>query len=119
MPECPNCLALAKNPNREWYYKNNYFLVQEFVCSKCGLEFRGYYHNEKLSHTIPKNRLAVTELKIKKYLRTVGCASEEQIAEALNLNIAEVKTALSDLAKRELAEEDSLNLEIRKSPQIT
>lgn len=51
---CPKCGTEVSTPTKEWDYSA--FHVKRFDCRKCDKAFMAYYHEGKLSHTIPKRR---------------------------------------------------------------
>jgi hypothetical protein len=93
---CPFCGTKIGNPIKEWKYGHNYFTVKSFKCTHCGLDFRVYYHENKLSHTIPQS--PSNQFKID-YLLSKGTLSREKIALRLNLSIKEVAEVLSKKEK--------------------
>ena len=86
---CPYCKTPTGTPNKEWKYRG--FIVKSFKCTHCGLNFNVYYHDGKLSHTIPKS--PTTQAKIQKYLTVYGQASKEEIAKKLKITPQEVDEA--------------------------
>ncbi|MEM2742113.1 MAG: hypothetical protein QXD95_08220 [Nitrososphaeria archaeon] len=54
MVKCPRCGKEATPTSKEWDYAA--FHVKLFECEKCGKNFMAYYHEGKLSHTIPKTK---------------------------------------------------------------
>jgi len=50
--KCPRCGVEAKPSGKEWEYGR--FQVKLFDCPKENKSFKAYYHEGKLSHTIPK-----------------------------------------------------------------
>jgi len=83
--------------NREWNYHNNYYRVKSFDCPMCGINFRGYFHNNELIFTIPKS--PNLRLKIVKYLHVQKEATKEQIARVFRLSAKEVEDTLLELEK--------------------
>lgn len=52
MLKCPRCGTQVTKASSEWNYSA--FNVKRFDCTKCGKSFKAYFHEGKLSHTIPK-----------------------------------------------------------------
>jgi len=50
--KCPRCGADTEATSKKWKYAA--FDVESRFCPKCDKKFRAYYHDGKLSHTIPK-----------------------------------------------------------------
>jgi hypothetical protein len=80
---------------KEWKYHNNYYQVRMYKCSKCTLKFREYYHDGRLSHTIPK--FVSTKKRVIVFLRHHESATVEIIANALCLDAKEVIEVLISL----------------------
>ncbi len=54
--QCPRCKAeLTTKPTKEWDYRNKYYHVKAYKCTKCGKNTMLYYKGNKLSFIIPKN----------------------------------------------------------------
>jgi predicted HTH transcriptional regulator len=96
--ECPFCKCVVTNPTKEWNYNRNHYVVKAFTCPQCNINFMAYYHNNKFSHTIPKN--PSSKIKIVKYLLAHGETTEEEIANILNLRMNEIKSVLAELQKK-------------------
>jgi hypothetical protein len=55
--KCPLCgTTLPAKPTNEWNYRKNYYHVKSYKCPKCHKVLMMYYHENKLSHTIPKKK---------------------------------------------------------------
>ena len=52
--KCPRCGTVISTSTKEWDYSA--FHVKRFDCKKCDKAFMAYYHEGKLSHTIPKRK---------------------------------------------------------------
>jgi hypothetical protein len=52
--KCPRDSTEVAKSKKEWDYGS--FHVRLFICPKCEKSFKAYYHNGKLSHTIPTTR---------------------------------------------------------------
>lgn len=104
MLECPRCGNKSTRVLKVWDYAM--FHVRYIRCERCKKNFRAYFKGDKLSYTLPR-ALSVTELKISKYLKLVKNATEEEIANALRLNIKHVEPALVKLKKMGVVEESN------------
>jgi hypothetical protein len=94
---CLFCRTEIPNSVKEWNYLNGYYQVKHYNCLKCGGSFRAYYHDENLSHTIP--RYVGTKNKIISFLKSHYYVTEKDIAVALELEEAEVLAVLLELEK--------------------
>lgn len=54
MGNCPRCGTHIAQHIKEWDYHNRYYHVKMYQCPKCEKSLMEYFHNGKLSHTIPK-----------------------------------------------------------------
>lgn len=54
MGKCPRCGTYVAQYTKEWDYRHRYYHVKKYYCPKCEQIFMEYFHNNKLSHTIPK-----------------------------------------------------------------
>jgi len=52
MVKCPRCGTEIPKATKEWDYAA--FHVKRYDCEKCKKSFKAYFHEGKLSHTIPK-----------------------------------------------------------------
>ena len=93
MVKCPRCGNESKAVCKEWNYSR--YHVKVFICKKCKKEFRAYFWDGRLSHTIPK--LMSPRSKIIDYLRLHGEATETELASALRLSVDDVINTLKKL----------------------
>lgn len=77
--------------------------MKVFSCENCRRDFRAYFLNEKLSHTIPKS-LSNIQLSVSKYIAINNQANADQIAENLELPLIEVLSALKNLERKGIVE---------------
>ena len=56
MVKCPRCGTEVSKSEKEWNYRHGYYHVALHICQKCKKSFSAYFHNGKLSHTIPKSK---------------------------------------------------------------
>jgi transposase-like protein len=52
--KCPRCGASSESTNKKWKYAS--FEVKQYYCEKCDKKFNAYYRENRLSHTIPKQK---------------------------------------------------------------
>lgn len=96
MVRCPRCRETeGELTGKEWVYA--LFHVKFFNCPKCNKTFRAYYFKEKLSHTIPSDPI---EKMVLDYLKKHVTASEEELANELDLPFNLIETTLMELERR-------------------
>ncbi len=98
---CPNCKSIVHSAIKQWPYRN--FKVELFQCS-CGAKFNAYFGTDGLSHIITLGERSTPDSKgitqIKRYLRVHGAASEEELADKLNLRIEETHRLLIKMQRK-------------------
>jgi predicted Rossmann fold nucleotide-binding protein DprA/Smf involved in DNA uptake len=93
MVNCPRCGKEAKPTGKEWDYSR--FHVKYFNCPYDNRSFKAYYHDGKLSHTIPK-RMTNKE-RVVAYLKEHKNGTQEELVRTLNLQEEEVMAILTEL----------------------
>jgi transposase-like protein len=105
MVSCPFCKTETDFVTKEWNYSKGYYHVKSFRCQFCGLDFRGYFHNEQLSYTIPRS--PSNKSKVKLFLRRNGVVAKEEMARRLRLSLKELGELLIEMEKEGLVQQVS------------